>query len=122
MRDQDKELQERIMGLSDASLRRMVTSDAKDYRPEALTYANEELMRRGLEPGSEAGESQEPDVDCLRCKSKMAFAGKRRFYDGPRVIGGIVGAILDANAKPEEFDLWKCSKCGHVELFTEPTD
>lgn len=122
MRDQDKELQERIVGLSDASLRRMVTVDAKDYRPEALTCANQELMRRGLESGPEPGEHLEPDVECLRCNSKMAFSGKRRFYDGPRVIGGIVGAILDANTTPEEFDLWKCSKCGHVELFTEPTD
>ncbi len=94
--------------------------DIKDYRPEAIAIANEELVRRGLEPG-QAGEMKEPDIECLRCKSKMAFAGKKRFYE-PR-IGGVLGALAEMAAKrEEEFDLWTCGNCGHVELFTEPTN
>ena len=122
MKEQDWELRDRIAGFSDGQLRRIVTCEAKDYRPETLRFANEELVRRGLEPGKEEGEAEEPEVECLRCKSMMTFAGKRRFYDGPRAVGGVLGSILDATAKHEEFDLWMCRKCGHVELFTEPTD
>ena len=76
---EEDELRQRILGQSDGQLRRMVTMDIKDYRPEAIAIANEELVRRGLEPG-QAGEMKEPDIECLRCKSKMAFAGKKRFY------------------------------------------
>jgi hypothetical protein len=93
---------------------------AVQVRPEAIAIANEELVRRGLEPG-QAGEMKEPDIECLRCKSKMAFAGKKRFYE-PR-IGGVLGALAEMAAKrEEEFDLWTCGNCGHVELFTEPTN
>ena len=121
MKSKDYEgLRERILGLSDGQLRRMVTIDIKEYRPEAIAIANEELAHRGLETG-QAGEVTEPDVECLRCKSKMTFAGKKRFYE-PH-IGGVLGTIAAiAGQHEEEFDLWTCGNCGHVELFTKPTN
>jgi hypothetical protein len=119
MTNHDDEMRDRILRLSDGQLRRMVTMDAANYRSDAIAIANDELVRRGLEPGVTGEGSDEPQIDCLRCKSRLVYGGKKRFSDGPR-LGGVIGAITEIAAKHDEIELWICRKCGHVELFTEP--
>ena len=117
----DDDLRDRILKLSAGQLRRMVTMDAANYRSEAIAIANDELTRRGLEPGASESGSEDPQIDCLRCKSRLVFGGRKRFSDGPR-LGGVIGAIAEIAVKHDEVELWICRKCGHVELFTEPTE
>ena len=63
----DDALRHRMSALSDAELRKMVTSDSESYRPEALAMANEALVRRDLDLGFQLDpdprESQEPDPE-----------------------------------------------------------
>jgi hypothetical protein len=113
----DNELFDHILGLSDAQLQRMVTTDAEQYRSEAVAIAKEELSRRALEPGEEPREPQEPDIGCLRCESKMIFAGRKRFHEGARL--GVFGNLGELLVNREYFDLWVCKDCGHVEFFME---
>ncbi|MBT7067995.1 MAG: hypothetical protein HN919_16980 [Verrucomicrobia bacterium] len=113
----DDELRERILCLPDGQLQRMVEAEADQYRPEAIAIANEELVRRGREPGAEPGASQEPDLDCLRCESKMVFSGQKRFHEGARL--GVLGDLGELFVNREYFDLWVCPNCGHVEFFME---
>jgi hypothetical protein len=113
----DNELLDHIVRLPDGALRQMVTVKAEEYNPEAIELANEELVRRNLEPGSEPGESREPEVDCLRCKSNMVFAGKKQFHEGVRL--GVLGGLGELLVNRENFDLWVCKDCGHVEFFME---
>ena len=113
----DGELRDRILGLRDGQLQRMVNMEADQYRPEAIAIANEELLRRGLDPGAEPGESQEPEIACLRCASKMVFGGKKRFHEGARL--GVLGGLGELLVNREYFDLWACPNCGHVEFFME---
>ncbi len=64
-----QELRERISGLDDDSLLRMIGEESESYRPEALAVAREEVKRRGIDPNKRpipvqdldpAGEDDDP--------------------------------------------------------------
>jgi hypothetical protein len=60
MRDNNRELRERIAGLNDKELLEMLTVYARDYRQEALDYARAELRVRGVEFSEAPDHEEEP--------------------------------------------------------------
>lgn len=57
-----------------------------------------------------------PDLECLRCKTPMSYAGEYKFLEGTRT--GVLGSLFELLQNREHFDLYLCSKCGKVEFFT----
>jgi len=59
----DEELKRKISSLSDEEIVRIVYTDSTDYRDEAISYAKEELKKRGLERiGNEKDEGTKEQV------------------------------------------------------------
>ncbi|MBR9979252.1 MAG: hypothetical protein KFH87_14300 [Bacteroidetes bacterium] len=114
----DDEIRKRIASLSDDQLQELLTVDAHAYRPEVIEMANEERVRRGFDPVvPEQVETVDAAFDCLRCKSDMVFAGRKRFHEGMRF--GVLGGVGELLVNREYFDLWVCRSCGHVEFFAD---
>ena len=53
-------------------------------------------------------------MECLRCKIELEYAGKKRFYEGGHLTPMLLGELF---VNRENFDLYACPRCGHVELF-----
>lgn len=112
------EIRKRIASLSDDQLQELLTVDAHSYRPEVIEFASEEWVRRGFDPVvPEPVETVDAAFDCLRCRSDMVFAGKKRFHEGTRF--GVLGGVGELFVNREYLDLWVCGSCGHVELFAD---
>lgn len=60
------------------------------------------------------------EVDCLRCKIPLIFAGRFDFHEGARL--GVLGNIFELFVNKEKFDLHICPKCGKVEFFAPLND
>jgi len=136
-----KRLRERMSGLSDSELLRIVNVDYKDYRPEALEYAKAELDSRGLAYGrnrstapSQGGEQQGEDDEfedhdgddaaaqadpsefkptfCILCAAET-----RRGY----LFGGSgeMTVVFSDNHEERFVELDACPKCGHVRLIVD---
>jgi ribosomal protein S27AE len=56
------------------------------------------------------------EMDCIRCKIPMIFAGQYKFHEGARI--GVLGNIFELLVNREKFDLYICPKCGKVEFYT----
>ena len=54
-------------------------------------------------------------IGCLRCQSPIVFVGTKRFHSGRR--WGVLGDLGELFVRREEFDVYVCPQCGHVELF-----
>jgi hypothetical protein len=94
-----------------------------DFTEEGQRAIRDELKRRGLEdPVEQAGDAKSeaveaeadeleapslPEPECTRCHAEMR-------YRGTRTLLGEVGNLF---ANSDTFDLYVCSKCGHVDLF-----
>src|SRR5689334_18244838 len=63
MDDELRELRERIAGMSDVELQRMVGKDRKEYRAEAIEFAREELKARHAAADSLDEESADDEAD-----------------------------------------------------------
>lgn len=55
------------------------------------------------------------DLDCLRCKTNMNYAGNYFFHEGPKV--GVFGVLGEAFLSRISFDIYVCPECGKVEMF-----
>jgi Zn finger protein HypA/HybF involved in hydrogenase expression len=56
------------------------------------------------------------EIDCLRCKLPMRFAGNYDFHEGPNLA--VLGSLFEAFVNRESFDLYLCPRCGKVEFFS----
>ena len=54
-------------------------------------------------------------IDCLRCHRPLYFLGVREFHEGARV--GVFGDFFELFQNRDEFDLFACGSCAHVEFF-----
>ena len=52
---------------------------------------------------------------CLRCQKHMDYYGAKRFFEG----GHLSAFMGDLFVNREEFDVYICPACGHVEFFAE---
>jgi hypothetical protein len=55
-------------------------------------------------------------LECQRCKTHLEYLGKKRFYEGGHLTPILLGELF---VNRENFDLYACSRCGHVELFLD---
>ena len=66
------------------------------------------------------GEAADPcdpetrELACLRCGTRMAYAGRRRFHDSSLMSDVLLG---DFFINREALDLFVCGACRKVELF-----
>ena len=56
------------------------------------------------------------ELDCLRCKIPLNFAGQYKFHEGTRT--GVFGNLFELLVNRECFDLYLCPECGKIEFFT----
>ncbi len=56
-------------------------------------------------------------TNCVRCQLPLAYLGTRDFHEGTR--WGVFGELAELFVSKETFELYACSRCGHVEFFVE---
>jgi hypothetical protein len=54
-------------------------------------------------------------MDCARCGGSLDEMGTKHFHEGAR--WGIPGNLAELFVNREGFDVYVCSRCGHVEFF-----
>ena len=124
MKENALELKKKISGLSDDELLEMVTTNAGNYREEALNFAKAELTARGIELSTETesdspaileDDSDEPLLDsqgemqrCLIC------AGLLRY--GTLVAEKEVTIIFSDNDEERVVRVSACSRCGQISM------
>ena len=59
------------------------------------------------------------DLSCLRCSTRLQFAGTKKFHEGSRGWGFALGDFGELFTNRESFDIYGCPSCGHAELFFE---
>ncbi|MBL9150328.1 MAG: hypothetical protein JNM94_16690 [Phycisphaerae bacterium] len=52
---------------------------------------------------------------CLRCPTVLQFLGTRNFHEG--APWGAIGNLGELLVRREQFDVYVCPRCGHVEFF-----
>src|SRR6185295_2267275 len=66
-------------------------------------------------PPRAVGSVSPGQVSCLRCSTALNLVGKTRREGGGDT--SFLKAIGDLFAKHEEFNIYTCPRCGHVEFF-----
>lgn len=56
-------------------------------------------------------------IFCLRCHNQLAYVGTKKFHEGSNALSFILGDLGELFVNREQFDVYVCSKCGHVEFF-----
>ena len=123
MDEQLKELKERITGLSDDELLKMVEVDFDDYRKEALDFAKAELISRGItfdEPDTVSFSLQgsvETDASARELPPCAKCGGNTR-------LGVLLGeteiTVLFSDKDEQRFvEVRACVKCGQIHLVVD---
>jgi hypothetical protein len=58
-------------------------------------------------------------AQCLRCQRPLAYLGTREFHEGTRAWPFLLAELGELFVNREEFQLFACPRCGHVEFFVE---
>jgi len=66
-----------------------------------------------------AAEKKKNPIYCLRCERKLEYFGTRKFHEGTRAWGFVLGDIGELLVNRESFDVYACSQCGKVEFFVD---
>jgi Mg-chelatase subunit ChlI len=126
-------IKERIDGLSNEELLRMIEVEYADYRPEALQFATAELDSRGVKYSShspsEAGDSEDEDEDegdddeegdeadddreprvCAQCGARTRLG----YLFTDREV-----TILFGDDEERFVRAFACKKCGSVQLYVD---
>ena len=143
-----KRLRERMSGLSDAELLRIVNVEYRDYRPEALEIVRAELDSRGLAYGgpgqvrqSAGGQSPNPDNpdnedsydsdddedddgeserEDAEFKPSFCIACGAETRRGYLFAGrGEMTVVFSDNNEERFIELDACQKCGNVRLVVD---
>ena len=129
MNHESSELRERMAGLSDEELLRMVTVDAEEYRPEALDFAKAELKARNIDfaaPQVVGSGGQKNSDD--REEKVLPALGKHALICpacGGQLRSGILVAekeltIIFTDNKEERFvRVDACRQCGQLALTVD---
>jgi hypothetical protein len=54
-------------------------------------------------------------VDCCRCRCRLLYVGTKKFHEGTN--WGLLGEIGELFVNRENFELYRCPRCGKVEFF-----
>ena len=121
--DESEALKQRISKLSDEELIAMVTTEAADYRQEALVLAEAELKKRGIDPEQLKVEEEQseqvnrrPAVDgqLLKCPS---CGGKLR--NGTLVAEKEITIFFSDNREERFVRVSACSQCGQISMSVD---
>ena len=126
MSENERELRDRIKGLSDEELVEMVTRDSRDYRPAAIDYAKSELRSRRIdfsEPDN--SEAAPANFDPFPATSPPGRSETKCEICGGALRSGILVAekeltIVFSDNKEERFlKVNACVQCGEVSLVVD---
>ena len=56
---------------------------------------------------------------CPRCQTAMRFIGTKKFHEGTRAWGFVLGDLGELLTKRINLDVYACPRCGRVELFLD---
>ena len=56
-------------------------------------------------------------LDCLRCATRLEYAGKKKFHEGSN--WGVIGELGELFVKRETLHFYFCPKCGKVEFYVD---
>lgn len=132
-----QDLTERASTLSDDELFNMINIDFRQYRPEALAIARDEMAKRGYQISKKGkittrkkGQKElderptqlvpEPSPPlCQHCKMELEYVGTRRLHEEKSLsVLGELGEMFKEGAH-EFLDVYVCRRCGRVELFVD---
>ena len=82
-------------------------SSNRDGSPEELTELAEKHQKR-----------IQRFQQCLRCESKLEYAGTKRFHEGAK-MGFWLGDLGELFVGREYYDVYFCPHCGKVELYVD---
>ena len=127
-----QELKQRISKLTDEQLIEMVTTDAGDYRREALDYAKSELRNRGVDwsqpeaDEEKVEEEEEPttDFETRRAAPPVDSSGFKCPACGGSVRPGTLVAekeltIVFDNHEERFIRAMACTRCGHLFMVVD---
>jgi hypothetical protein len=60
-----------------------------------------------------------PTIPCLRCQNPARYVGVKRFHEGTRAWSFVLGDLGELFVNREQFDIYACAACGHVEFFVD---
>ena len=123
MEDEIRELKERINGMSNEELLKIVTVERSDYRREAIDFATRELQARGVpfEPGSDIEDDDDDEsaatlsgkslLPCELCGGGMRVG--QMFADREMTI------FFPDNDEERFVQAVACNDCGHLRLLVD---
>lgn len=90
-----------------------------DVEENRITCGNCSWLRGGPLPRqrSNAGAVAPRSLGCLRCQTQLKFLGAKHFREGSGAPGFWLGDLGELLIQTEQFDLYACPRCGHVEFF-----
>jgi hypothetical protein len=56
---------------------------------------------------------------CARCQTGLDYVGTKKFHEGTRAFGFVLGDLGELFTNREHFDVYVCPRCGKVELFVD---
>jgi hypothetical protein len=56
---------------------------------------------------------------CPRCEAELQYVGTKKFHEGSRGWGFVLGDMGELFTNREHFDVYVCQRCGRVELFVD---
>ena len=124
MEDEIRELKERINGMSNEELLKIVTVERSDYRREAIDFATRELQARGVpfEPGSDIEDDDDDDESAATLSGKSLLPCE--LCGGAMRVGQMFAdremTIFFPDNDEERFvQAVACNDCGHLRLLVD---
>lgn len=124
MEDEIRELQERVRGMSNEELLKIVTVERGDYRREAIDFATRELQSRGVpfEPGDDVEDDDDDEVTAATISRKSLLPCD--LCGGAMRVGQMFAdrelTIFFPDDDEERFvQAVACNDCGHLRLLVD---
>jgi hypothetical protein len=125
MEDEIRELKERITGMSNEELLKIVTVERGDYRREAIDFATRELQTRGVpfDPSDDVEDDDDEDNDATDTISGKSLL-PCELCGGAMRVGQMFAdrelTILFPDDDEERFvQAVACNDCGHLRLLVD---
>jgi hypothetical protein len=125
MEDEIRELKERITGMSNEELLKIVTVERGDYRREAIDFATRELQSRGVpfDPSPDIEDDDDEDNDATATISGKSLL-PCELCGGAMRVGQMFAdrelTVFFPDDEEERFvQAVACNDCGHLRLLVD---
>lgn len=58
-------------------------------------------------------------MTCPRCDTPLSYQGTKKFHEGTRLWGALLGDLGELFTNREHLDIYVCPRCGRVEFFLD---